>query len=57
MTNRIYYVNSATVPSLVWLDLAEINLGPRTAVMFIDPHDPKVGGDGRRLLRRWPAPA
>jgi len=57
VTNHIYYVNSATVPSLFWLDLTEISLGPRSAVTFVDPHDPKVGGDGRRLLRRWEAPA
>lgn len=57
VTNRIYYVNSATVPSLVWLELTEMNFGPRAVVMFLDPHDSKVGGDGRRFLRRWQAPA
>jgi len=50
-------VNSATVPSLVWLELTEMNFGPRAVVMFLDPHDSKVGGDGRRFLRRWQAPA
>jgi penicillin V acylase-like amidase (Ntn superfamily) len=56
VTNRIYYINSATVPSLVWLELTGLSFSSRAAVMFLDPHDPKIGGDGRRFLRRWRAP-
>jgi penicillin V acylase-like amidase (Ntn superfamily) len=56
VTNDIYYVNSATVPSLFWLELKKVNFSPRAPVMFLNPHDPKIGGDARRHLRRWKAP-
>jgi choloylglycine hydrolase len=57
VTNGIYYVNSATVPSLFWLDLKEIDFSSREALVYLDPHDPKIGGDARRFLRPWKAPA
>jgi len=57
VTNGIYYVNSATVPSLFWLELKKVNFGPSAPALFLDPHDPKVGGDARRHLKRWRAPA
>lgn len=47
VTNRIYYVNGAAVPSLVWLDLKEVDFGEGGPLLFLDPHDPKVGGDAR----------
>ena len=53
VTNGIYYVNSATAPSLFWLDLKEANLKPGAALLFLDPHDPEIGGDARRYLKRW----
>jgi choloylglycine hydrolase len=53
VTNRIYYVNSATVPSLLWLDLKKVNFAKGASLLFLDPHDPKVGGDARTQLRRW----
>ena len=52
VTNGVYYVNSATVPSLFWLDLKEANFKPGAPLLFLDPHDPKVGGDARRYLKR-----
>ena len=53
LTNRIYYVNGAAVPSLVWLDLKEVDFGEGGPLLFLDPHDPKVGGDARMHLKRW----
>jgi penicillin V acylase-like amidase (Ntn superfamily) len=53
VTNGIYYVNSATAPSLFWLDLKTVDLKPGAALLFLDPHDPKIGGDARRHLKRW----
>jgi choloylglycine hydrolase len=53
VTNDIYYVNSASVPSLFWLDLKQANLKPGAPLLFVDLHNPKVGGDARRYLERW----
>ncbi len=53
VTNKIYYVNSATVPSLFWLELREANFKPGAPLLFLDPHDPKIGGDARRHLKQW----
>ena len=55
VTNDIYYVNSATVPSLFWLDLKEIDFRSGAALVYIDPRDPKIGGDARRFLKAWKA--
>lgn len=57
VTNGIYYVNSATAPSLFWLDLRRVNFKPGAPMLFLDPHDPKVGGDARRHLKQWKAPS
>ncbi len=56
VTNGIYYVNSATVPSLFWLELKKANFQPGAPLLFLDPHDPQVGGDAQRHLRPWKAP-
>jgi penicillin V acylase-like amidase (Ntn superfamily) len=53
VTNGLYYIDSATAPSLFWLDLKEANFKPGAPLLFLDPHDPKVGGDARRFLKRW----
>ena len=57
VTNGIYYINSATVPSLFWLDLSKTDFGRGTAITFLDPHDRNVGGDARRFLKPWKAHA
>ena len=57
VTEGIYYVNSATAPSLFWLELRKANFRQGAPVLFLDPHDPRVGGDARRHLKRWRAPA
>ena len=44
-----------TAPSLFWLDLKKANLRPRSPLLFLDPHDPTVGGDARFHLKRWRA--
>ncbi|MGQ0681856.1 linear amide C-N hydrolase [Bradyrhizobium sp.] len=53
LTNRIYYVNGAAVPSLLWIDLKKVNFGKGAPLLFLNPHDPKVGGDARTYLKRW----
>lgn len=53
VTNCVYYVESSITPSLFWLDLKQANLNPGAPLLFLDPHDPKVGGDARRSLNRW----
>lgn len=53
VTNRIYYVNSSTVPSLFWLDLRKVNLKADAPILYLDLHDPKVGGDAQRYLKPW----
>ena len=55
VTNGVFYINSATTPSLFWLDLKKANFRPGAPVLFLGPHDPQVGGDARRYLRHWRA--
>ena len=57
VTNGIYYINSATVASLFWLDLKQADFTAGATVMVLDPHDPKVGDDARRYLQPWKVPA
>lgn len=56
VTNNIYYVNSATVPALLWVDLKKISLRPGAPLLFLDPHNPKVGGNAQSHLKRWKNP-
>lgn len=53
VTNRIYYVNGAAVPSLFWLELKKVDFGKGAPLLYLDPHDPKVGADARAHLKRW----
>ena len=53
LTNRIYYVNGAAVPSLLWLDLKKVNLAKGAPLLFLNPHDRTIGGDARAYLKRW----
>lgn len=53
LTNRIYYVNGAAVPSLLWLDLKKVNFAKNAPVLYLNPHDPEIGGDARAHLKRW----
>jgi choloylglycine hydrolase len=57
VTNRIYYINGATSPSVFWLDLDDVDLKPGVDVLFLDPFDARVGGDARAYLKAWKAPA
>ncbi len=56
VTNDIYYVNSATVPSLFWLNLDKADFSPGAALFYLDANDPRIGGDARRFLKAWKAP-
>jgi penicillin V acylase-like amidase (Ntn superfamily) len=53
VSNGIYYINSATVPSLFWLELDTADFAPGAEIAFLDPHDPKIGGDAKKFLRPW----
>ena len=53
VTNGIYYVNSATVPSLFWLDLKAANLTRGAPLLYLDLHDPTVGGNALRYLKTY----
>lgn len=57
VTNKIYYVNSATVPSLFWLELKAANFSAGAPLLSVDLHDPKIGGDVRSMLKRWEVPS
>ena len=57
VTNKVYYVSSATTPSLFWLDFKEANFEPGAPLLYLDLHDPKIGGDARTYLQRWKAPS
>lgn len=53
MSNKIYYANSATVPSLFWLDLNKVNFSPKQSLRFLNPHDLSIGGDALNHLQDW----
>lgn len=53
LTNGVYYVNSAATPSLTWLELKKADFSAGAPLLFLDPHDPKVGGDAAQHLKRW----
>ena len=55
LTNLVYYVESATTPSLFWLDLKEASFRPGAPVLAVNLHDQRVGGDVRNFLKRWKA--
>lgn len=57
VTNKIYYVNGATSPSVFWLDLDDVKLDQGADILFVDPFDTQVGGDARPFLKAWKAPA
>lgn len=53
VTDKVYYVNSATVPSLFWFDVKQADFSPGQPFLFLDPHDISVGGDARKHLHVW----
>jgi penicillin V acylase-like amidase (Ntn superfamily) len=57
LTNKVYYINSSVVPSLGWVELAGLKLGKGAAVVFLDPHDPKVGSDLTKHFKPWRLPS
>jgi choloylglycine hydrolase len=57
LTNKVYCINSATSPSMFWLDLDEVGLDAGAPVLFLDLYDPDIGGDARADLKPWKAPA
>ncbi|MGV1015284.1 MAG: linear amide C-N hydrolase [Methyloceanibacter sp.] len=55
LTNKIYYINSATSPSAFWLDLDDVSLDAGAPVLFLDPYDMNIGGNARADLKPWSA--
>ena len=45
LTNRTYYFWSHASPSLIWVELAGLNLGPGSPVHSLDPRGPGLVGD------------
>ena len=56
VTNGIYYVNSATVPSLFWLDLKKAIFAPGSPLLFVDLYDMANAGDIAARLKSWTGP-
>jgi penicillin V acylase-like amidase (Ntn superfamily) len=57
LTNNVYYINSATSPSLFWVKLKDLDLGPRSSVRYLDPYDIDLQGDVGARFKEWKAPA
>jgi penicillin V acylase-like amidase (Ntn superfamily) len=45
LTNLTYYFWSHSSPSLIWVELPSLDLGPGTQVRSLDPRDPGLAGD------------
>lgn len=56
LTHRVYYINSSVVPSLGWVEFKELKVGTGDPVLFLNPHDPKLGGDLANQFKEWKAP-
>jgi penicillin V acylase-like amidase (Ntn superfamily) len=56
LTNLRYYVESATTPSLFWLNVKEASFKPGAPVLALNMHDPSIGGNARKLLKHWKNP-
>jgi choloylglycine hydrolase len=56
LTHKVYYISSSVVPSLGWVELKDLDFGAGAPVLFLDPHDPKQGGDLAKRLREWEGP-
>ena len=45
LTDKRYFFELTTSPSVVWADLTRFNLGPGASVMVLDPDDIELAGD------------
>jgi choloylglycine hydrolase len=45
VTNRRYYFELTTTPSVIWADLSKFNLAKGSPVLLLDPDDIKLAGD------------
>ena len=45
LTNRRYFFELSTSPSLVWAELDQFNFGPGEPVRVLDPYDMTLNGD------------
>ncbi|MDD5169721.1 MAG: linear amide C-N hydrolase [Syntrophales bacterium] len=55
LTNRVYYINSSIVPSLTWVELDDLDLRKGSPVLFLNPHNPKLGGGLSKQFKKWKA--
>jgi choloylglycine hydrolase len=51
LTNLRYLVELTTSPSVVWIDLPDLDLTPGAPALALDPHDDALVGDVTRALR------
>ncbi|MBI4673887.1 MAG: linear amide C-N hydrolase [Chloroflexi bacterium] len=53
LTNKVYYINSSVVPSLGWVELQDLKFTTRSAIRYLDPHDPTLGGNLSKQFKVW----
>lgn len=56
LTNRRYYFELTTSPSVIWADLGKFNLAPSAPVMVLNPDDPKLSGDVTKKFKQAAQP-
>lgn len=53
LTHKVYYINSSIVPSLAWVELNDLDFRKGRPVLFLNPHNPKLGGDLDKKFKKW----
>jgi choloylglycine hydrolase len=56
LTHKIYRINSAIALNQGWVDLKTLNFSVGAPILFVDPHDPKEGGDLTGRFKEWKLP-
>jgi len=56
LTNRRYFFELATAPSVIWIDFAKLDLGAGTPIRALDPYDATLAGDVTARLSTDAAP-
>jgi len=56
LTNRRYYFELTTNPSVVWADLEKFNLAPGSKVLVLNPDDPRLSGDVTKKFKKAQPP-
>jgi choloylglycine hydrolase len=56
LTHKVYYIHSPLVLNLGWVELTHLNFGLGAPILFVDPHDPQLGGDLTGRFKQWKRP-